>query len=97
MSIIDHTDEDLEEPFYFESDHLALRDNLDYTAVLKTFAILQAQKIQALQDIESIVESERRALDDPLGFVEKLKRGEPLDVPKRIDVLEVSASDLSIS
>lgn len=90
--IEDHTEELEEEPFYFESDHLALRDNPDYNAVLKTLAILQAQKIQALQDIDKIVQAELIALQDPDEFVAKLSRGEQLDVPKRIDILDVSLS-----
>jgi hypothetical protein len=88
--IIDHTDSDHEDDFYFESDHLALKDNSDYTAVLKTLAILEVQRTQCLLDIDSLVEAERRALEDPLGFVEKLKAGEDLGIPKSIDIQEVS-------
>ena len=35
--------------YYFESDHEALRSNPDYLALLKTYAILQAKKIQVFQ------------------------------------------------
>lgn len=38
--------------FTFETDHEALRNNPDYVALLRTFAILQAQKIQAVKDID---------------------------------------------
>ena len=32
--------------YYFESDHEALRGNPDYSKLLKTYAVLQAKKIQ---------------------------------------------------
>jgi hypothetical protein len=35
--------------FYFESDHLALKGNADYLNLLKTIAILEAQRIKAIQ------------------------------------------------
>lgn len=93
----DHTeieDTSESEEFYFESDHLALRDNPDYLAIMKTIVILSAQKVQATKDIDSIVAAEKKALDDPLEFLEKLKNGISLDVPKRIDVLEVPKINL---
>lgn len=39
-------DDDL---FYFESDHLALKGNKDYSEVLKTIFILEAQRSTAIQ------------------------------------------------
>lgn len=39
-------DDDL---FYFESDHLALRGNIDYSEVLKSMFVLEAQRSRALQ------------------------------------------------
>jgi hypothetical protein len=35
--------------FYFESDHLALKGNADYLNLLKTIAILEAQRTKAIQ------------------------------------------------
>jgi hypothetical protein len=35
--------------FYFESDHLALKGNADYLNILKTIAILEAQRTRAIQ------------------------------------------------
>lgn len=35
--------------FYFESDHLALKGNVDYLNLLKTIAILEAQRTKAIQ------------------------------------------------
>ena len=93
----DHTeieDTSESEEFYFESDHLALRDNPDYLAIMKTLVILSAQKVQATKDIDSIVAAEKKALADPLEFLEKLKNGISLDVPGRIEVLEVPKINL---
>ena len=47
----DETDEDVGE-FYFESDHLALKGNPDYLALLRTLAVLEGQKVAAVQDID---------------------------------------------
>lgn len=35
--------------FYFESDHLALKGNKDYSELLKTLFILQAQQKHAIR------------------------------------------------
>jgi len=35
--------------FYFESDHLALKGNVDYLNLIKTIAILEAQRTRAIQ------------------------------------------------
>lgn len=40
---------DGEDEFYFESDHLALKENKDYRALLKTIVMLQVQRTQAIQ------------------------------------------------
>ena len=47
----DEADEDVGE-FYFESDHLALKGNPDYLALLRTLAVLEGQKVAAVQDID---------------------------------------------
>lgn len=78
-----------ENEFYFESDHLALRGDPDYSAVLRTIAILQAQRIQATKDVDRIAEAERAALADPESFIEKLSKGEELNLPGPINVIEV--------
>lgn len=76
--------------FYFESDHLALRGNIDYTAVLRTIAILHTQRIQASKDIDRLAIAERQALDDPEAFVRRLTAGE-LHMPGAISVADVRA------
>lgn len=41
--------EDEDDLFYFESDHLALKGNKDYSELLKTLFILQAQQQKAIK------------------------------------------------
>lgn len=65
-----------EDEFAFETDHLALRGNKDYCNLLKHIVKLEAQKVQALKDIEILADAQKKALDDPLTFIEKLKSGE---------------------
>lgn len=60
---------DTENVFSFESDHLALRGNRDYSMILRTIAVLNAQKIQIHKDIEDIIKSRNKYLHDPSGFV----------------------------
>lgn len=64
-----------EDEFAFESDHLALRGNKDYCNLLKHIVKLEAQKVQALKDIENLGVAQKKALEDPLAFIEKLKSG----------------------
>lgn len=78
-----------EDEFYFESDHLAFRGNADYTSVLRTYAILQTQKIQAANDIEKLAKAEKAALEDPDEFIKQLSRGEVNGLPGPINIAEV--------
>jgi hypothetical protein len=61
------------EPFYFESDTLALRNNSDYSCLLKTLVLLEAQRIRACRDLEKLIELKENAIKDPLNFVDVLK------------------------
>lgn len=81
---------DSDEDFFFESDHLALRDDPDYISIIRTIAILQAQRIQATKDIDTISTAEREALNNPEQFLLQLTKGEVLNVPGPINVCEVS-------
>lgn len=67
--------------FFFESDHLALRGNSDYRNMLKTLAVLEAQRVQVIQDIEKLIEVREDALADPVRFVERLQKKEDLGIP----------------
>lgn len=85
----DDSDADYKE-FFFESDHLALRGNADYTSVLRTIAILQAQRIQVTKDIDRLAAAEKHALDDPDRFVKQLAAG-TLQMPGALTAVEVSS------
>lgn len=79
--------------FYFESDHLALKGNQDYLALLKTLSVLEAQKVQTVKDIDILLEAREKAMADPIQFVEKLQRGEQLKLPGPIKIAEVPEID----
>lgn len=95
--IEDQTEADVDnEELCFESDHLALRGNPDYAAVLRTIAILQAQRIQATKEVDKLSLAEKKALDDPEAFVAKLAAGEDMRVPAPISIFEVSPTIFNI-
>ncbi|KAK2565814.1 ZZ-type zinc finger-containing protein 3 [Acropora cervicornis] len=52
--------------FYFESDHLALKDN---------------KQTQAVKDLDILYEQQSKALQDPVAFVEKLQNNESFNLP----------------
>ena len=77
--------------FYFESDHEVLRSNSDYQTLLKYLAILQAKKIQAVQDIEELIKCKELAAKNPVKFLsdfnEQFKKlPSSQEVPKIPDV-----------
>ncbi|XP_053103916.1 ZZ-type zinc finger-containing protein 3 isoform X3 [Hemicordylus capensis] len=76
-------EEDEEEPdvYFFESDHVALKHNKDYQRLLQTIAVLEAQRTQAVQDLESLGRHQREALKDPIGFVERLQKKVDVGLP----------------
>lgn len=63
------------EPFFFESDSLALRNNPDYSCLLKTLVLLEGQRIKACNDIESLIDLKEEALKDPSKFIKHLSNG----------------------
>ncbi|XP_016834918.1 ZZ-type zinc finger-containing protein 3 isoform X2 [Cricetulus griseus] len=67
--------------YYFESDHVALKHNKDYQRLLQTIAVLEAQRCQAVQDLESLGKHQREALKNPIGFVEKLQKKADIGLP----------------
>jgi len=81
--------------FYFESDHLALKENKDYHALLRTLVILESQKIQSIQDIDKLLQVQRKAKENPLSFLESLKKGDDLRLPGTIQVAELPQIDWS--
>ncbi|XP_012256270.2 ZZ-type zinc finger-containing protein 3 [Athalia rosae] len=68
-----HNSEPEDSEFYFESDHLALKGNKDYTALLKTIIMLEAQRTQGIADLDKLLEAQKIAMQDPVSFVAKLQ------------------------
>lgn len=82
MEEMDYDNSDTDGEFAFETDHLALRGNKDYSDLLKYIVQLEAQKVKALKDIENLADAQSKALDDPLLFVQDLKLGK-INFPAR--------------
>lgn len=78
------------EEFYFESDHLALRGNPDYRAVLRTIVVLESQRIEVAKHIDKIADMKRTALQNPMEFIKKLTTGYGLDISGPINIQNVS-------
>ncbi|KAF3819707.1 hypothetical protein GH733_015216 [Mirounga leonina] len=78
-----NTEEEDDDPdvYYFESDHVALKHNKDYQRLLQTIAVLEAQRSQAVQDLESLGKHQKEALKNPIGFVEKLQKKADIGLP----------------
>ena len=74
----DFSFEAISEPYYFESDHVALKENNDYRHLLHTIALLEAQRQQTAQDIETLYKAQDIAMAEPLEFVKKLQKGKNL-------------------
>ncbi|KAH8305377.1 hypothetical protein KR018_000084 [Drosophila ironensis] len=78
-----------EDVFNFESEHLALRGNPCYANLLRTIALLQAQKIRVHQNIEELEKSRNIYLEDPELLLDKLRRNEPLIEDNHITIAEL--------
>lgn len=85
------------EDFYFESDHLPLRGNSDYRAVLRSIVILEAQRIEVAKHIDKIAQVQQRALRDPEGFLKKLTSNEGFELPGTIDIQNVNIHENNCS
>lgn len=81
--------------FYFESDHLALKGNKDYTSLLKTIVILEAQRSQAIADLDKLSFSRSEAIKDPISFVAKLQNGNVEEFPSPQTIAEIPFIDWS--
>ncbi|KAB0378318.1 hypothetical protein FD755_009896 [Muntiacus reevesi] len=78
--------------YCFGSDHVALKHNKDYQRLLQTIAVLEAQRSQAVQDLESLGRHQREALKTPIGFVEKLQKKADIGLPypqRVVQLLEI--------
>jgi len=85
-------DDDIGE-YYFESDHLALKGNEDYRTLLKTVALLEAQRMKAIKDVDLLIEAKEAALANPIAFVEKLQRKEDLNLPQPQNIINLPSID----
>ena len=64
---------EIPDQYYFESDHEAIRSNPDYLALMRSYALLQAKKIQAVKDVEDLLSARALALKDPRKFLVKFQ------------------------
>ena len=92
MDDIKNSEED-DDQFYFESDHLALRGNKDYTSLLKTIVILEAQRSQAIADLDKLMLYRSQAVKDPISFVAKLQNGDLPELPGPQSIAEIPFID----
>ncbi|XP_016963182.1 ZZ-type zinc finger-containing protein 3 [Drosophila biarmipes] len=67
-----------EDVFHFETEHLALRGNQCYANLLRTMAVLQAQRIRVHQQIDELEATRKEYLDNPQLMLDKLRNSDPL-------------------
>ena len=72
--------------YAFETDHVALTGNKEYRDALNVLLMYEAQRIQAIKDMNSLIEIQDEALKDPIAFVDKLQNGVDLKIPKPIHI-----------
>ncbi|XP_050447352.1 ZZ-type zinc finger-containing protein 3 [Cataglyphis hispanica] len=84
-----------ESEFFFESDHLALKGNKDYSAFLKTIVVLEAQRIQAIKDLDELKSARSKAIKDPILFVAQLQNGDLPELPGPQNIAEIPYIDWS--
>ncbi|KAL0966972.1 hypothetical protein UPYG_G00302920 [Umbra pygmaea] len=85
----DEEEEDEPDVYYFESDHLTLKHNKDYQRLLQTIGVLEAQRTQAILDLEQLAQQQREALRDPITFVEQLQKQVDLGLPRPQRVVQL--------
>ncbi|XP_050738987.1 ZZ-type zinc finger-containing protein 3-like isoform X1 [Eriocheir sinensis] len=79
--------------YYFESDPLALKDNVDYQQLIKALVKLQAQRVKAVKDVERLQEAREEVLKDPVAFVTGLQNGDNLDLPDPQNIAQIPQID----
>ncbi|KAH8238960.1 hypothetical protein KR038_010557 [Drosophila bunnanda] len=67
-----------EDVFHFETEHLALRGNQCYANLLRTIALLQAQRMRVHQQIGELEATRNAYLENPQLMLDKLRNNEPL-------------------
>ncbi|XP_034097443.1 ZZ-type zinc finger-containing protein 3 [Drosophila albomicans] len=81
--------EDEDDVFHFESEHLALRGNQSYTNLLRTIALLQAQRIRVHQQIDELEKARDLYLAQPQLLMQKLRNNEPIIAPNYITTVSL--------
>uniref|UniRef100_A0A9J8AJB3 ZZ-type zinc finger-containing protein 3 n=1 Tax=Cyprinus carpio carpio TaxID=630221 RepID=A0A9J8AJB3_CYPCA len=82
-------EEEEEDVYYFESDHLALKHNKDYQRLLQTISVLEAQRTQAILDLETLARHQKEALSDPITFVDQLQKQMEMGLPRPQRVVQL--------
>lgn len=75
--------------FYFESDQLALKGNADYSALLRTLVILEAQRTQVAKQVDELASQRNYYMNHTDEFLKKIKEG-TLETPPAVVIAEVS-------
>ncbi|XP_064649678.1 ZZ-type zinc finger-containing protein 3-like [Lineus longissimus] len=86
-------DSDDDGMYCFESDHLALKGNKDYQKLLRTLVVLESQKQQAINDLDSLLECQKVALQDPIRFVKNLQDGVNMSFPQPVKIAKMPEID----
>ncbi|XP_056599196.1 ZZ-type zinc finger-containing protein 3 [Triplophysa dalaica] len=90
-SQVEEDEEEEEDPdvYYFESDHLALKHNKDYQRLLQTVSVLEAQRTQAIMDLETLARHQKEGLADPITFVDQLQKQVEMGLPRPQRVVQL--------
>lgn len=78
--------------FYFESDHLAIKGNKDYSELIKTLFILTAQRTKAIEDYDTVLRIKKKCLENPSDTLTKIKEND-LGVPAIQVVADIPTID----
>lgn len=74
--------------FYFESDHLPLRGNADYSALLRTLVVLESQRSYVAKEIDELSRLKNHYIQNPQEFLKNVKEGN-LGIPNSIETADV--------
>ncbi|KAH8377580.1 hypothetical protein KR093_006104, partial [Drosophila rubida] len=86
---VEDVEEDEDDVFHFESEHLALRGNQSYTRLLRTIAMLQSQRIRVHQQISELEKTRDLYLAQPQLLMQKLRNNEPIIAPNYISTVSL--------
>ncbi|XP_014291707.1 ZZ-type zinc finger-containing protein 3 [Halyomorpha halys] len=94
FSKTDHNTCKDESLFYFETDYLPLKGNADYLKLMKSLAILEAQRISVCKDIHGLEELKSRSVEEPVLVKQQILEGK-LTCLNRCKVEKVPEIDFS--